>query len=88
MYINAHKMSSFSQFLRTLKPYHKQLFFYMSLIIWLWLAAAALVGPFAIRLAAGFGDLLMICGSNDLGGEPSQSDSLLVHDTGRLSKSQ
>ena len=60
----------------------------MSLIIWLWLAAAALVGPFPIRLAAGFGDLLVVCGSNDLVGEPSQSDSLLVHATGGLSKSR
>ena len=63
----------------------------MSLIIWLWLAAAALVGPFPSRLAAGFGDMLVVCGrlvSNDLGGEPSQSDSLLVHAAGWLSKFQ
>ena len=59
----------------------------MSLIIWLWLVAAALVGPFSIRLAVGFGDLLVVCGSNDLGGESTQSDSLLVHATGGLSKS-
>ena len=42
----------------------------------------------ALITFTGFGDLLVECGSNDLGGESSQSDSLLTHVTGGLSKSQ
>ena len=35
----------------------------------------------------GFSNLLVVGVSNDLGGEPSQSDSLLTHAIGRLFKS-
>ena len=38
----------------------------------------------SLETIAGFSNLLVVCGSNDLDGEPSKSDSLLMHATGGL----